>query len=103
MLAFLALLLLLLNLLAPGKPYRRKPDQPKKVFVLRRKPEWVRREVIRLKAQLREAGTCRTIAALFNRRFAKKNGMTVGHTFVCEVIRTAGSSKSQGRRRMRRR
>jgi transposase InsO family protein len=53
-----------------------------------RKPEWVRREVIRLKALLREAGTCRVIADLFCRRFAQTRGMTVGRSFVSEVIRS---------------
>lgn len=54
----------------------------------RRKPEWVRREVVRLKALMRSAGTCRAIAALFNRRFAEARRITVGRTFVSEVIRT---------------
>jgi len=53
----------------------------------RRKPERVRREVIRLKALMRRAGTCRAIEALFNRRFAVRRRMTVGRTWVSEVIR----------------
>jgi len=51
------------------------------------KPAWVRREIIRLKALLSRAGTCRVIADSFNRRFAAKRKMTVGKTFVAEVIR----------------
>lgn len=51
------------------------------------KPVWVRREVIRLKAQLREAGTCRVIELTFNRRYFRKTGMRIGRTFVSEVIR----------------
>jgi len=43
--------------------------------------------VIRLKAVLREAGTCRAVAEIFNRRFAHKKKMTVGKTFVSEVLR----------------
>lgn len=50
------------------------------------KPEWVAREVIRLKALMPEDG-CRTIAAVFNRRFDEARGMTVGKTFVSDVIR----------------
>ena len=50
------------------------------------KPAWVRKEVIRLKALMPEAG-CRCIADTFNRRFAAKRRMTVGKTFVAELIR----------------
>ncbi|HYU27880.1 MAG TPA: hypothetical protein VEK83_02525, partial [Gemmatimonadales bacterium] len=56
-------------------------------FRARPKPTWVRREVIRLKALMREAGTCRAIEKTFNRRFARKKHMTVGRTFVNELIR----------------
>jgi transposase InsO family protein len=48
----------------------------------------VRREVVRLKALMREDGTCRALADLFNRRFAATKRMTVGKTFVAEVLRT---------------
>ncbi len=50
------------------------------------KPAWVRKEVIRLKALMPEAG-CRAIADSFNRRFAAKRRMTVGKTFVAELVR----------------
>src|SRR5438552_5521432 len=50
------------------------------------KPAWVRKEVIRLKALMPEAG-CRRIADSFNPRFAVKRRMMVGKTFVSEVIR----------------
>ena len=49
------------------------------------KPEWVRQEIIKLKAQGPDLG-CRHIAMIFNRRYAAK-GMTVGKTFVSGVIR----------------
>jgi len=49
------------------------------------KPEWVRQEIIKLKAQGPDLG-CRHIAMIFNRRYAAK-GMTVGKTFVSQVIR----------------
>ena len=49
------------------------------------KPEWVRHEVIRLKALMPEGG-CRTIAQTFNRRFSHTKEMTVGKTFVSELI-----------------
>src|SRR5438552_9847621 len=50
------------------------------------KPEWVRQEIIRLKALLPPAG-CRAISDIFNRRFAAKRRMTVGKTFVAELVR----------------
>ena len=49
------------------------------------KPEWVRQEIIKLKAQGPDLG-CRHIAMIFNRRYAAK-GMTVGKTFISSVIR----------------
>jgi transposase InsO family protein len=51
------------------------------------KPAWVRREVIRLKALMREDGTCRAVAAVFNRRFAASHRMSVGKTFVADTLR----------------
>jgi len=69
------------------RPYRRRGEPAWAGYRHRRKPEWVRREVIRMKALMREAGTCRTIEALFNRRFAARRKMTVGRTWVSEVIR----------------
>jgi transposase InsO family protein len=42
--------------------------------------------VIRLKALMPESG-CRTLAQVFNRRFAVNKQMTVGKTFVSQVIR----------------
>ncbi len=48
------------------------------------KPEWVRQEIIKLKAQGPDLG-CRHITMIFNRRYADK-GMTVGKTFVSNVI-----------------
>ena len=67
--------------------YRRLPDSPPPRIRAQAKPPWVKREVIRLKALMREAGTCRAIADSFNRRFAGKRNMTVGRTWVNETIR----------------
>ena len=67
--------------------YRRLGEPKATQFRSRLKPPWVRREVIRLKALMLEAGTCRAIALVFNRRFAGKRNMTVGRTWVNEVIR----------------
>ena len=51
----------------------------------RRKPEWVRKEIIRLKAHLPAFG-CRKVADMFNRLFAAR-GMTVSKTFVSDLLR----------------
>lgn len=50
------------------------------------KPPWVRQEIMRLKALMPLAG-CRTISIAFNRLFSAKRRMTVGKTFVSDVIR----------------
>lgn len=50
------------------------------------KPAWVSREIIRLKALIPDAG-CRTIAHVFNRRYAASRKITVGKTFVADTIR----------------
>jgi len=49
------------------------------------KPEWVRKKIVRLKALMPQAG-CRIIAHAFNRLHERK-GMTVGKSYVNEVIR----------------
>jgi transposase InsO family protein len=50
------------------------------------KPDWVRQEIIRLKALMPHDG-CRTIAQTFNRRYAEKRQMSVGKTLVSYTIR----------------
>ncbi len=50
------------------------------------KPAWVAREIIRLKAWMPDAG-CRTLAHVFNRRYAAHRKMTVGKTFVADTLR----------------
>lgn len=49
------------------------------------KTEWLKREIIRLKAHMPRAG-CRTIADICNRRFAASRQITVGKTFVHETL-----------------
>lgn len=53
----------------------------------RRKPPWVRQELIRLRAWSPELG-CRTLAEVFNRRFAEI-GMSVRKSYVAYVLRQA--------------
>jgi putative transposase len=57
------------------------------VYRSQRKPFWVTQELIRLKA-LMPIASCRTLADMFNRKFAAARKMTVGKTFVSGVIRT---------------
>lgn len=52
----------------------------------RAKPEWVKHEVLRLKALMPHDG-CRRIADSFNRHFAESRNMTVGKTYVSDMIR----------------
>jgi hypothetical protein len=49
------------------------------------KPEWVKKKVIRLKALMPQAG-CRIIAHAFN-RLNEHRGMTVGKSYVNEVVK----------------
>ena len=58
---------------------------PRRIFA-QPKPQWVRNEVIRLKALMPQAG-CRTIAHHFNRRWAKCRQMTVSKTDVADMCR----------------
>lgn len=71
----------------PLRGYRRISDSALSGLICRSaKPGWARQEVVRLKALMPGAG-CRTIAHIFNRRFAAKRRITVGKTFVSELLR----------------
>lgn len=50
-----------------------------------KKPDWVIKEIIHMKACMPEQG-CRKIADCFNRRFSNSKKMTVGKTFVSHTI-----------------
>lgn len=58
---------------------------PHRIFA-QPKPQWVKTEVIRLKALMPQAG-CRTIAHLFNRRWAARRAMTVSKTYLADTCR----------------
>ena len=49
------------------------------------KPEWLKHEIIRLKALMPQAG-CRSIADICNRRFATSRKVTVGKTYVHQLL-----------------
>jgi putative transposase len=63
----------------------------------RRKPHWLRIEILRLKAHMPKAG-CRAIANTFNRLHPS---MSVGKTFVADLIATHQHEIAQLRRRIR--
>jgi transposase InsO family protein len=50
-----------------------------------RKPDWLKAEIIRLKARMPQAG-CRSIADICNRRFATSRKITVGKTYVHQIL-----------------
>jgi len=66
------------------------------------KPPWVRREILRLKALMPEAG-CRRIAHTFNRLHQNRRAMTVGKTFVAGVLRNRGEEVLRIRREIKHR
>jgi transposase InsO family protein len=83
-----------------ARGYRRIQGPARMFFRSRAKPAWVRREIIRMSALMPNAG-CRRIAGSFNRRFAAKRRMTVGKSFVAEVIRRHRYDIGVARRRIK--
>jgi len=59
------------------------PDKTSYRFA--KKPNWVPKEVIRMKALMPTLG-CRKLADSFNRRFAKTKQITVGKTYVNGIV-----------------
>lgn len=87
------LIALVIRLLLRGQTrrYRRAPAivnvcEAVTIYRTHAKPEWVKREVLRLKALMPHTG-CRKIADAFNRRFAVARQITVGKTYVSNTIR----------------
>ena len=80
---------ILLWLPAPLHPrYRSKlaqPDDRHRHRHTQQKPEWLKTEIIRLKALMPQAG-CRSIADICNRRFAASRKITVGKTYVHQIL-----------------
>ena len=103
MLAAALLVVLLLQWLGPWRARRGYRLRALQVCGRRnaRKPAWVRKELIRLKA-LMDRASCRTLADIFNRRFAASRCMTVGKTFVSDVIRRHRYEIAAMRRQIRR-
>ncbi|MCP3958734.1 MAG: hypothetical protein GY719_12845, partial [bacterium] len=65
------------------------------------KPRWVRDDVIRLKALMPDHG-CRAIAAVFNHLYSRRR-MTVGKSFVADVVRRHRLDVVRRRREMKHR
>jgi putative transposase len=89
--AVLLALAIRLHLREPQRCYRRVAaiatcGETRLIYCARAKPEWVKHEVLRLKALMPHTG-CRKIADCFNRRFAHARHMTVGKTYVSNMIR----------------
>lgn len=68
------------------RPWRRQSIASHHRFRAQPKPQWVKREIIHLKALMPQAG-CRTIAHHFNRRWARRRQMTVSKTYVADMCR----------------
>ena len=65
-----------------------------------RKPGWVQTEVLRLLAMTRSHVGCRTVAAMFNARFAFR-GESVSKTYVAQLRKKSGYEIAQLRKIMR--
>jgi len=65
---------------------RKHIELPRTFYLHPKKPDWVRKEIVRMKAFMPDSGY-RKIAATFNRRYANKKKMTVGKTYVGDVIK----------------
>ncbi|RPH79708.1 MAG: transposase [Nitrospiraceae bacterium] len=74
---------------------------PRKVFA-QPQPQWVKKEIICLKALMPQAG-CRTIAHHFNRRWKSRRGMTVSKTYVADICRKQQYQILHARRQLKHR
>lgn len=102
--ALVSLTLLALLLFARTRPrfFRRAHQAPPKTHgYTRKKPAWVKREVVRLKALMQHEG-CRKVASVFNSLFAHKRE-TVGKSYVAEVIKRHVLEIQQLRNRLKNR
>lgn len=64
---------------------RKKKAELTRFSRIQKKPDWVKKEIIRMKACMPEQGY-RKLADNFNRRFANSKQMTVGKTYVGNII-----------------
>lgn len=64
---------------------RKTTNKPVTFHRFSKKPDWVVKKIIHMKALMPDQG-CRKLADSFNRRFAQSKQMTVGKTYVSNVI-----------------
>ena len=65
--------------------YSRKPLKPNQGYKNAPKPQWVVKEVMKLKALSNEG--CRSVTHMFNRRFSDSKNMTVSKTYVAYTVK----------------
>ncbi len=65
---------------------RKSPEPPRTFHLHPKKPNWVSKEIIRMKAFMPDVG-CRKLAESFNRRYTKSKKRTVGKTYVSNIIK----------------
>lgn len=77
-----------------GRRHRKRISSPKLPrFHTRRKPDWVKKEVIHLYASATMG--CRKLAALFNRLYAASHQITIGKSFVYSTLRAHQAELTQ--------
>ena len=81
----------------------RRDKSGRRMVFCQRKPEWVLEEVIKLAALAAKGSGSRSIAILFNRRFAAARGVTVGKTFVSYTLKAHMAEVLRMRERFKRR
>lgn len=86
----------------PGRSHRATANEVPCFYRTRRKPDWVPEAIITLKA-LQPTLSCRDIANVFNRLHAAKRNMTVGKTYVAQILKRHAYEIANVRHRVRRR
>ncbi|NOT20819.1 MAG: transposase family protein [Sideroxydans sp.] len=69
----------------PHRQIAIRPIANRKHHLSQHKPEWLKHEIIRLKAQMPQAG-CRTLSDMINRRYAASHRISIGKTCVHRII-----------------
>jgi len=92
MFLLLFIIYIILNFILPKQanlPFygkQKPPELPCSFHFHPKKPKWVAKEIIRMKAFMPDVG-CRKLAASFNRRYSNSKKMTVGKTYVSNMIK----------------
>ena len=86
----------------PHKRYRTSLKKPAAFCRQQGKPDWVKPEIIRLKALMPDAG-CRVLALVFNRRHAHARQMSVSKSHVATLIKKHQYEILEARRKIKQR